>query len=86
MMLLIYLALAVSVAAWFVAAISAIQLWGLRTDDYSGWDLAWDGMAWFRADTFKPLAAPVHTRFLWAFMAFFAGLFAAAGLLILSHL
>jgi hypothetical protein len=86
MMLLIYAALAVSAAAWLVAAISAIQLWGLRADDYSGWDLVWNGMAWFRVDTFKPVAAPLHSRFLWAFMAFFAGLLAAAALLILSHL
>ena len=70
MMLLIYFALAASVAAWLVAAVSAIQLWSLRVDDYSGWDLAWDGMAWFRADTFKPVAASVHTRFLRAFMVF----------------
>ena len=86
MMLLIYLALAVSVAAWLVTAASAVQLWGLRADDFSGWDLAWDGMAWFRADTFKPVAASVHARFLRAFIAFFVGLFAVAALLILSHL
>ena len=86
MMWLIYLAVGVSVLAWVVAAASAIELWALRSDDYSGWDLAWDGMAWFRADTFKPVAAAVHKRFLRAFLAFFAGLFAAAALLILSHL
>ena len=72
MFILLWAAIAVAVVAWLVALVTCVQLFRLRLDDISGWDMAFNGMVWFRADTFKPVARPLHRRFLLAFAAFFA--------------
>lgn len=72
MFVLLVAAAGVAVVAWLVALVTCLQLYRLRLDDISGWELAFNGMAWFRADTFKPYARPLHRRFLVAFATFFA--------------
>jgi len=72
MFILLWAAAAVAGIAWLVALVTCIQLFRMRLDDIGGWELAFNGMAWFRADTFKPIARPLHRRFLLAFAAFFA--------------
>jgi len=77
MMLLIYLCVAVAVAAWMVAVVACVRLFPLRQDEIGGWEMLFNGLVWFRPATFKPVAAGLHRMFRGAFATFFAALFLA---------
>lgn len=86
MLILIYLLFVGAVVAWLLAAVTALRLFPLRRDEFSRWDMIWNGMIWFRADTFTPVAANLHRRFLRAFFGFFACLLLGAIAIVLSQL
>ena len=86
MLVLIYICFVIASIAWCVAAISALRLLPLRQDEISAWEMVWNGMSWFRAGTFKPVAAGIHRVFLMSTMVFFATVVLAPVLVALSQL
>ena len=71
--------------AWLVALLAAVKLFGLRQDGIGPATMIFDGMAWFRAATFKPEAATTHQVFRRAFAAFFVAVILLAGGMILAQ-
>ena len=74
MFILIVICVLVAVVAWLFALISAMRLFSLRQDEIRASEMIFNGAAWFRASTFKPVAAPVHRQFLLASGVFFVAI------------
>jgi hypothetical protein len=70
--------LVIAVAGWTVAIVAALALVPKRRADISLLRLCFDGMRWFKRDTFRPEAQPLWRAFLAGWLVFFAGLVAVA--------
>lgn len=69
---------AVAIGSWLVAAYSAIRLWRSLPRGRQRWRLVWNGMDWFKADTFPASAAADRRRLVLAFFMFFGAILGAA--------
>lgn len=81
---LVVLAALGSTVAWFVAVVSAIAMTRHRAPGVTLMHLATRGMAFFDETLFSEAAAPHRSRFVRAFVAFFAFVFLGMGLGVLG--
>jgi len=70
--------LILAAASWGVFIVAGIALVGKRSPDVSLFRLWFDGMRWFRPETFRPEARGLWYVFLGGFVAFFACILAVA--------
>ena len=84
MMYALYFFVACALAAWLVALISGIRMFGMLNGRLSSGALLFRGIEWFNAANFKPEAAPTRQMFVRAFIAFFICVLAIAVVSILA--
>lgn len=70
--------LVIAASAWCVAVFSALALVSKRRADISFMRLWFDGMRWFKRDTFRPEAAATWRLFIWGWVVFIACVIAVA--------
>lgn len=64
MAIVLYVLALGTLLAWLSAAVHALLLVSHRRDDITLFSLAWRGILFYRADTWKPSGAGLHRRFL----------------------
>ena len=70
--------LVIAAGAWGVAIVAGFMLVRQRRAEISLWRLAFDGLRWFRRDTFRPEAAPTWRAFMAGWVVFMACVVAVA--------